>query len=39
MIAGYLRDLLARIDAVADDLTFYGSLGAPTFRVAQMSVA
>ncbi len=39
MIAGNLRDLLARIDAVADDLTFYGSLGAPTFRVAQMSVA
>jgi PmbA protein len=39
MIAGNLRDLLARIDAKADDLTFYGSLGAPTFRVAQMSVA
>jgi PmbA protein len=39
MIGGNLRDLLARIDAKADDLTFYGSLGAPTFRVAQMSVA
>jgi PmbA protein len=39
MVAGNLRDLLARIDAKADDLTFYGSLGAPTFRVAEMSVA
>jgi len=39
MISGNLLELLARIDAVADDLTFYGSLGAPTFRVAEMNVA
>ena len=39
MIAGNLRDLLLGIDAVASDLTFYGSLGAPTFRIAGLSVA
>ena len=39
MISGNLLELLKGIDAVADDLTFYGSLGAPTFRVAQMDVA
>jgi PmbA protein len=39
MLAGNLRDLLAGIDGVADDLTFYGSLGAPTFRIAEMSVS
>ena len=39
MISGNILELLARIDAVADDLTFYGSLGAPTFRVARMDVA
>ncbi len=39
MISGNLLDLLAHIDAVADDLTFYGSIGAPTFRVSEMSVA
>ncbi|MFA6003369.1 MAG: TldD/PmbA family protein [Elusimicrobiota bacterium] len=39
MIAGNLKQLLASIDAVADDLTFYGSMGAPTFRVAGMNVA
>jgi PmbA protein len=39
MIAGNIKDLLAGIDAKADDLTFYGSLGSPTFRVAGMSVA
>ena len=39
MIAGNLKQLLANIDAVADDLTFYGSMGAPTFRVADMNVA
>ncbi|MBI3554280.1 MAG: TldD/PmbA family protein [Elusimicrobia bacterium] len=39
MISGNLVELLGRIDAVADDLTFYGSLGAPTFRVSQMTVA
>ncbi len=39
MIAGNLRELLDGIDAVASDLTFYGSLGAPTFRIAGLSVA
>lgn len=39
MISGNLLDLLSRIDAVADDLTFYGAMGAPTFRIAHMTVA
>lgn len=39
MISGNLVDLLARVDAVASDLTFYGGVGAPTFRVADMEVA
>ena len=39
MISGNLLDLLARVDAVADDLAFYGGVGAPTFRVAALDVA
>lgn len=39
MISGNLLDLLGRLDAVASDLTFYGGMGAPTFRVARMTVA
>jgi len=39
MISGNLLDLLARVDAVGGDLTFYGGLGAPTFRVAALNVA
>ncbi len=39
MISGNLLDLLERVDAVADDLTFYGGMGAPTFRVSHMTVA
>ena len=39
MISGNLLELLGRMDAVADDLTFYGSMAAPTFRVADMTVA
>lgn len=39
MLSGSVLELLAGIDAVADDLTFYGSLAAPTFRVAGMTVA
>ncbi len=39
MVSGNLIELLGRVDAVADDLTFHGSLGAPTFRVADMEVA
>jgi PmbA protein len=39
MIAGGLLDLLARVDAVADDFLFSGSLGSPTFRVSALDVA
>lgn len=39
MVSGNLVELLERVDAVGSDLTFHGSLGAPTFRVCRMSVA
>ena len=39
MIAGNLVELLERVDAVASDLTFHGSIGSPTFRVADVNVA
>jgi PmbA protein len=39
MIAGNLLDLLARVDAVADDLVFNGSFGSPTLRVSALDVA
>ncbi|MBI5631526.1 MAG: TldD/PmbA family protein [Elusimicrobia bacterium] len=39
MISGNLLEILGGIDAVGNDLAFYGSLGSPTFRVAGMSVA
>ncbi len=39
MLAGNLLDLLARVDAVADDLVFHGGIGAPTFRVSALDVA
>jgi PmbA protein len=39
MISGNLLDLFARVDAVGDDLAFYGGFGAPTFRVAALDVA
>jgi PmbA protein len=39
MISGSLLDLLSRVDGVACDLTFQGSLGAPTFRVSSLDVA
>lgn len=32
-LAGNLLALLKNIDAVCDDLTFFGSIGSPTFRV------
>ncbi len=38
-LAGNLLDLLKNIDMVGDDLTFFGSIGSPTFRVAQLSVS
>jgi PmbA protein len=37
-LAGNLVDLLKNVDAVADDLTWYGATGAPTFRVRGLSV-
>ncbi|MDP3541869.1 MAG: TldD/PmbA family protein [Elusimicrobiota bacterium] len=39
MLSGNLLDLLARVDGVANDLTFQGSLGSPTFRVSALDVA
>ncbi len=39
MLSTNLLDLLAGIDAVADDLVFYGATAAPTFRVAELTVA
>ena len=39
MISGNLLDLLGRLDAAADDLTFYGGMGAPTFRISHLAVA
>lgn len=39
MVSGNLIELLGRVDAVGSDLTFYGGAGAPTFRVADMTVA
>lgn len=37
-LAGNLLDLMAKIDAVADDLTWQGSYGSPTFRVTGLSI-
>lgn len=39
MLSGNLVDLLARVDAVGSDLSWVGSLGAPTFRVSSLDVA
>ncbi|MEQ1917587.1 MAG: TldD/PmbA family protein [Elusimicrobiota bacterium] len=39
MLSGNLLDLLSRVDGVASDLTFQGSLGSPTFRVSSLDVA
>jgi PmbA protein len=37
-LAGSLPDLLRKVDAVADDLTWLGATGAPTFRVSSLSI-
>jgi PmbA protein len=37
-LAGNLKKLLEDIDAVASDLTWYGAIGTPTFRVAQLTI-
>ncbi len=39
MLSGNVLELLGRVDAVADDLRFHGSVGSPTFRVADLTVA
>jgi PmbA protein len=39
MLAGNILDLFTRVDAVADDLSFHGSLGSPTIRVSSLDVA
>jgi len=38
-VAGNLGELLRDVDRVASDLLWLGSLGAPSFRVAQLTVA
>ena len=38
-VAGNLADLLRDVDRVANDLLWLGSLGAPSFRVAELTVA
>ncbi len=38
-IAGNIIDLLETIDAVGTDLTFFGGTGAPTLRVASMTIS
>ena len=39
MLAGNLLDLLARVDAVADDLVFHGAFASPTVRISALDVA
>ena len=39
MLSGNILQMLEGVDAVADDLRFYGSTASPTFRVADMTVA
>ena len=38
-IAGRLEEMLQAIDGVADDLEWTGSIGAPTLRIASMTLA
>ena len=38
-VAGNLLDMLANIDAIADDLDFRGSVAAPTIRFKQLTVS
>jgi len=37
-LAGNLKKMLLNIDKVANDLTWYGSTGTPTFRVSQLTI-
>lgn len=38
-IAGNIMELLSSVDAVGNDLQFFGGKGAPTIRVARMSIS
>jgi len=38
-LAGNLLDLLKNIDALGSDLTFFGSMGSPTFRVSGLTIS
>jgi len=38
-IAGNVIDLLNSIDAIGDDLEFYGSLGSPTVRISDLLIS
>ncbi len=38
-IAGNIRDLLLAVDAVGNDLRFFGGSGAPTVRVSRLAVS
>ncbi|MDF9408938.1 MAG: peptidase PmbA [Pelotomaculum sp. PtaB.Bin013] len=38
-LGGNIIDLLASVDAVGNDLQFYGSKGSPTLRLAEMTVS
>ncbi len=37
-LAGNIMGLLTKVDAVADDMTWHGQFGSPTFRVSELSV-
>ena len=39
MISGNILDILRGIDGIGSDLTFFGSVGSPTFRVQSLMVA
>lgn len=38
-IAGNILDLLAEVDAVGDDLRFFGPQGAPTLRIGRITIS
>lgn len=38
-VAGNLVEMLCAVDAIGNDLTFFGALGAPTVRVAEATIA
>jgi PmbA protein len=38
-VAGNLLEMLQQVDALADDLQFFGSLGSPTLRFRELTVA